>query len=585
MMHESTTDEEDSLVAPTPSDVSIASTFTADSANQPGTNGAIFGFQSLAQSLHSHHPPLSPSVSLLRVFTENVAPLVRIFHMPTTARIYWDAIASRDSPLDKNTEALLFAIYYSAVISMDEPKQCLNILGIPRDQALKKYRFAVEQALARADLLNTQSITLLQATVLFLWVLRSADNSRTAWSLTALVFHIARAMGLHRDGTAFGLNPFETELRRRLWYHICLLDNRSSEHNGCEPIVPGEFAFDTRLPLHINDSDLTPDMITPPPERDEMCDMTFCLMRCEAMSVDFKTNYLPPGSMSRFQAQTSDRPNREDRQRHVEELRTRLQDRCLRHCDPSSPFGLFTSTVARLILSHTSFGASCPLDRSSVTGNAHHLSDYNASIRNHLFQTSIDILELSSLLLTNKSVARWSWHSRTHVQWHAVAFVLSEICLRPPGPDSDRAWTAASTVCETWTTSKSEYEKNSSMLWRPIKRLLAKAQYVRDQQQRIIQQSMPLLLDCHDGVSSGTTPADVSMNAPRDTSVFAPLDDVSNNSTLGEVDFNAQSIPGMDWDPSLDLLSDPLYLWNFPAGSMFPGTELGDVSMSQDHTA
>lgn len=315
MLHEPATEDEDSPVAPTPSDMSIPSAYTAQTTSQLGTNGAIFGFQSLAQSLQSLHPPLSPSVSLLRVFTENVAPLVRIFHMPTTTRIYWDAIASLDSPLNKNVEALLFAIYYAAIVSMHEPQQCLNILGISLEQALAKYRFALEQALARADLLNTQSIILLQATVLFLWALRSEDNSRTAWSLTALVFHIARAMGLHRDGTAFGLNPFETELRRRLWYHICLLDNRSSENNGCDPIVPGEFAFDTRLPLHINDSDLTPDMTTPPPERDETCDMTFCLMRCEAMVIDFKTNYLPPGSMSRFQARSSNRPSRRSSER------------------------------------------------------------------------------------------------------------------------------------------------------------------------------------------------------------------------------------------------------------------------------
>lgn len=177
---ESTTDEEDSPAAPTSSDASISSACAVQTMNHLGTNRAIFGFPSLAQSLKSFHPSLSPSVSLLRMFTENVAPLVRIFHIPTTARIYWDAIASLDSPLDKKIEALLFAIYYSAVISMDEPKQCLDILGIPRDQALAKYRFAVEQALARADLLNTQSITLLQATVLFLWVLRSVDNSRTA---------------------------------------------------------------------------------------------------------------------------------------------------------------------------------------------------------------------------------------------------------------------------------------------------------------------------------------------------------------------------------------------------------------------
>lgn len=125
----------------------------------------------------------------------------------------------------------------------------------------------MEQALARADLLNVQSIVLLQAAVSSLWALRTEDNSRTAWSLTALIFHIARATGLHRDESVSKPNLFETELRRRLWYHICCLDNRSAEHNGCDPIVPGEFAFNTRLPLHINDNDVTLDMTVAPPSR------------------------------------------------------------------------------------------------------------------------------------------------------------------------------------------------------------------------------------------------------------------------------------------------------------------------------
>lgn len=68
------------------------------------------------------------------------------------ARIYWDAIAFLNPLLDKNIEALLFAIY-AVVAGMGEPKQYLNILGISREQALENYRFVVEQALARADLL------------------------------------------------------------------------------------------------------------------------------------------------------------------------------------------------------------------------------------------------------------------------------------------------------------------------------------------------------------------------------------------------------------------------------------------------
>lgn len=166
-------------------------------------------------------------MDLFAVYTENVTPQVRLFHTPTLSRIYWDAIASPES-LDKNTGALLFAIYSSAVATMDD-RQVLSILGVTKAVALERYRFAVEQAMARADLLNTQSMVLLKAAVLFLSALRSQDESRTTWSLTALIFHIAETMGVHRDGTFLGLKPFKTEMRRRLWWHICILDLRSSE--------------------------------------------------------------------------------------------------------------------------------------------------------------------------------------------------------------------------------------------------------------------------------------------------------------------------------------------------------------------
>ncbi len=206
--------------------------------------------------------------------------------MPTLTRIYWDAVASLSS-LDRHTETLLFTIHYSALVSLS-PDQCLGILGEAREVCLERYRFAVEQALARGNMLNTQDMTMLQAAVLFLSALPNEDDSRAAWSLTSLVYHIARTMGLHRDGTAFGLKPFETELRRRLWWQICIIDSRSSEYHCSEPIARG-FASDTKPPLHIDDADLSPDMPEPPAERwDRATDMTLSLVRCEAIQTGWK---------------------------------------------------------------------------------------------------------------------------------------------------------------------------------------------------------------------------------------------------------------------------------------------------------
>ncbi|KAF5548205.1 bikaverin cluster-transcription factor [Fusarium napiforme] len=255
-----------------------------------GTSASVFGFRSFCHSLLSYHPPMHLSVTLLNIFIENVLPLVHIFHLPTTEQWFWDSIVSLET-LDRNAEALLFAIYYSSVISMDEG-QCVSVLGELRSTSLNKFRFAVEQSMARANLLNTQSLVLLQAAV-FLSGLRNEDDSRTTWSLTSLIFHIAQAMGLHRDGTTFGLKPFDTELRRRLLWHICLLDMRSSEFHGYEPIVRGDM-FDTTLPLNINDSDITPHMTEAPKEHEGYTQMTFCLIRCEMTKAGWKVGYASP---------------------------------------------------------------------------------------------------------------------------------------------------------------------------------------------------------------------------------------------------------------------------------------------------
>ncbi|RHZ53569.1 Zn(II)2Cys6 transcription factor [Aspergillus thermomutatus] len=445
LLHDSTLDDdENDANRGAPTDESIS-----ESESSLGCNAAIMGFQALTNSLRAYHPPLFQSVALLEMFKENVAPLVRIFHMPTMIRIYWDAVATPEA-LDRNTEALLFAIYYSTVISL-EPEQCFTTLGVSRTYALKHYRFAVEQALARADLLNTQSMILLQAVVLFLSALRNEDASRTVWSLTALVFHIAKAMGLHRDGAAFGLRPLETELRRRLWWHICLLDIRSSEYHGCEPIVR-ESMFDTRLPLNINDGDLTAEMTEPPGEREEATEMTFCLIRSGG-----RTLLGGPRGTCPHTRRAIGRPL--------------PQDRYLKHCDTTIPFFQVCVTVARLIIARTWLVVYYPLGQKKSESNL------PTSIRDRLFLTSIKVLELSNLLLTKSEIARWTWHSKTHIQWHAVAFVLSEICSRPPSADCDRAWEYVQTVFDRW-----KMKGHKGTLWRPIKRLMAKAQYVREMQ-------------------------------------------------------------------------------------------------------
>ncbi|KAJ5527611.1 hypothetical protein N7513_011770 [Penicillium frequentans] len=445
------TDESDDILddEPSPSSVSI------------DESAAVMGLLTTSQSLYSYHPQTSRAAALFEIFRENIVPLVHIFHMPTLIPICCQAFSLPET-LDCNTEALMFAIYYSAVISMNT-EQCEEILCLSRTAALKHYHSAMKHAIARANILNTQSTVLLQAVVLFLSALRNEDASRTCWSLTALIFHAARAMGLHRDGTEFSLSPLETELRRRLWWHICLLDIRSAEYHGFE-LIAQEYMLDTRLPLNINDSDLTTEMKDFPVEHEGTTEMTYCLIRCEVLRVMWKTGYV-----QFCRGDTSKELSFSSRVSLVNDLQRTLEEKYLRYCDWSIPLFKVCLTVARLTIARTWLVLYYPL----LQKRNH--CDIIQGIRDKLFFTSLKILELSQGLLRDPDIIHLSWHSKTHVQWHAVAFLLSEICLRPSSCDCDRAWGYIQTIYECW-----RLKKNKGDLWVPLKRLMAKASHARE---------------------------------------------------------------------------------------------------------
>jgi hypothetical protein len=103
-----------------------------------------------------------------------------------------------------------------------------------------------------------------------------------------------------------------------------------------------------------------------------------------------------------------------------------------------------------------------------------------SEIRHRVFMTSVEVIEFSHLLSQNENTAKWGWLFKTYMQWQSVAFALSEICIRPPGPDVDRAWRAIESVYDERMVN-SKYQKG--MLWRPLRHLMAKAKAKRAAQQ------------------------------------------------------------------------------------------------------
>lgn len=405
-----------------------------------------------------------------RIYKENVDPLVKVLHIPSLEPTIL-AAASHLANLSKSFEALLFAIYYGVTTSLSA-EDCLSTLGEERSVLLSRYRFALEQALARANFLTTEEIVVLQALVIFLICLRRNSDARVIWTLTGLVVRISQTMGIHRDGSHFGLPPFAIEMRRRLWWQICILDVRASEDHGCDPTII-EQTFDTKLPMNINDADIEPGMEDFPPERQGMTDCTFCLIRFEVANTFRRLNYVPPGNPRQcgdYFASVS----HEDKERWITDCHRRLEDRYLKHADMSIPMNWVTATVARLMMSKMWLMVYHPFQRQNAGAS---LSD---ETRDRLFITSLENIEYSLLLETEARTMKWGWLFRTYMQWHALAFMLSELCHRTRGDLVERAWIAVDKTRDgRWreTTGASI----QGHLWRPLLKLITRAREARNQ--------------------------------------------------------------------------------------------------------
>lgn len=370
-------------------------------------NSFLFNPLTGVPPLHTFYPTSSQLLTIFDIFQENVDPVAKIFHRSTLRSTVLDSLEHMEAlQKDKVKAVVIFALFYAAVTSISS-HDCERLFGDDQRSLLRTYRFAMEQALARARFLDTQNLDILAAMVLFLLCVRRHDTSRYVSSVLGVVLRNARAMGLHRDGTNFGLAPYETEMRRRIWWHICVLDLRSSEDHGYEPEIH-DWSYDTKFPSNINDADITPTQPEAPVERKGSSDMTFCLLRCEMTIAVRRLHYHDPLGKGPALSALQKREMVHATEKHWHE-------RYIDQCDITKPVDWVSATWAKMMLAKMWLAVSNPLLFQDGTRNAIPLSS-----RKLAFDKAIVVLELANLLETSPRATRWQWLFLTHTQWHAV---------------------------------------------------------------------------------------------------------------------------------------------------------------------
>ncbi|KAF2725270.1 hypothetical protein K431DRAFT_281225 [Polychaeton citri CBS 116435] len=365
-----------------------------------------------ARDLTEFHPSPSVAMKLWELYVSNVEPVVKMFHVPTARNRLHEVYSKSPLDIQRSTEALIFAVHHFAITSLCD-EECLAQFGRPRAPLLSHYDTALRHALVNAHFLRTTELPVLQAFVLFLLAYRTRADPHVFWILTGICLRISQRLGLHRDGEALGLSPYDVQLRRRLWWQLLPLDGIAAQLSGTG-LDTSIDTWDTKQPTNINDRDFDPSTATPLQDREGATDMIFCLTRAQVGKWhQFVHSKL--GSWGRAW-QTADM---DELERSIDDLESTIESKFLRYCEIINPIHCMAHTMARTAIGATRLRLRLPRFRNSETK-----SD---ELRKALFDLSIKIIDYDCSVYENPVLRRFHWHVRAFFQWDSMIWILHEI--------------------------------------------------------------------------------------------------------------------------------------------------------------
>lgn len=263
--------------------------------------------------------------------------------------------------------------------------------------------------------------------------MRAFSDPHTIWSLSGIALRMAQRIGIHRDGSSHGLSVFETEMRRRIWFQLMILDVTSAQFCG---VAAGPFVdtADTKPPSNANDSDLDPRMTEPACEKEGPSEMIFCLARSEFGKWLRRYNTTTVGSGSPWAFLSSSTMSLGERDKCIDELESIMEEKFLRYCDQSIPLHQATIMMVRSATHYTRLMAHHP----------RHYHDSGTRIpqseKDIIFGHCLRMAEYADYAQTNPDVQRFSWHIVNHMPWDAMIFMLSEMRHRTDPQEKEKVW-------------------------------------------------------------------------------------------------------------------------------------------------
>ncbi|KAI1086853.1 hypothetical protein F5B19DRAFT_109169 [Rostrohypoxylon terebratum] len=384
---------------------------------------------------------------LCQIYLRQVDPVIRLLHRPSLSRFMIGG--QRYLCYDFNhtsATCLSSAVCYAALASMTDI-QCQALLDMDRSTLMAGYRAACEVAFERADLINTDDITVLQAFMLYLLARRTEDSARVIWILFAIAVQVAKTLLIHLERME---SFFNRQLRQRLWNTICLLDLQTSFGQATDTII-GSSGVPSLLPMNINDCDFDIDTVGELMGREGLTDMTFALVLYSAQRT---------GRLLNFHGKDMSDFNWSEREEHVSRFEQNILN-LLKFCDPeSSSYAWSTFHGAQMRVVAMRLTALRPLHRLSnrPTPQAQNID---------LLSSAVEVLNEVHLIRTDPRGEGFRWYEV--VQWHALAIAIAE-CFCADRETLRIYWPLVEASYEDYRTDLKNYHQG--MLKKPLEMLM-----------------------------------------------------------------------------------------------------------------
>ena len=268
--------------------------------------------------------------------------------------------------------------------------------------------------------------------------LQGRYNRHAAWILNGIVIRVAQKMGLHRDGELLGLSPFETEMRRRLWWQIIMVDAKYAMLSGLShSLLPR--SWDTKEPKNINDVDLYPSATESIVDREGPTEMILVMLTYKVAKFLVQSPGLEAlllmNELEALKGTDGEHNERiQEYRRIIQGLAAELDALLDQYCDPSAGA---LHAMAKQMRHHI---IDKLLELVAPAGQHMDWHDEVNSHKDNAFRIAVNSVEHGVDQYKSAHHPGFVWFMRLHFQLDIFVYMVGQLCFRTSGSLVEKAW-------------------------------------------------------------------------------------------------------------------------------------------------